>query len=279
MAHDGFAETMADLVSKFNIVTTPRADFTVTESADLANCIVDVTYKMNNSGWEALKTSFPDIANIIDSVHSEVSQVNTFIVYNISDTPLQMIKENFSSHTYLLLIAGLLIPIISYLSQVLNIKLMPQASANKDNKNQQQDAAAQQMKMMNNTMPIFSFILCFTVPVGLGIYWIASALVRCFQQWLLNKHFAKLDMDDVIRKNQEKAKKKRKKLGLSENQISNAAHINTKKIESAAVVSDTSAEKQAQLDLANEKKAQAKPGSLASKANMVRDFNERNNRK
>jgi YidC/Oxa1 family membrane protein insertase len=190
-----------------------------------------------------------------------------------------MIKENFSSHTYLLLIAGLLIPIISYLSQVLNIKLMPQASANKDNKNQQQDAAAQQMKMMNNTMPIFSFILCFTVPVGLGIYWIASALVRCFQQWLLNKHFAKLDMDDVIRKNQEKAKKKRKKLGLSENQISNAAHINTKKIESAAVVSDTSAEKQAQLDLANEKKAQAKPGSLASKANMVRDFNERNNRK
>lgn len=49
--------------------------------------------------------------------------------------------------------------------------------------------------------------MCFTVPVGLGIYWIASAVVRSIQQFFLNKHFDKIDLDDIIAKNQEKAKK------------------------------------------------------------------------
>ena len=66
---------------------------------------------------------------------------------------------------------------------------------------------AQQMKMMNRTMPLFSLVMCFTVPVGLGIYWIASAVVRSIQQFFLNKHFDKIDLDDIIAKNQEKQRK------------------------------------------------------------------------
>jgi YidC/Oxa1 family membrane protein insertase len=280
MASDGFADKMASLVSEYNIVTTPRADFTTTDASSLADCIVDVTYKMNNAGWESLKTTFPDITSTIDSVHAAVSDVNTFIVYNISDTPWQIIKENFSSHAYLMVIAGLLIPVIAYLTQVLNIKLMPQASSNNTaNNGNQQDAMAQQMKMMNNTMPLFSLVMCFTVPVGLGIYWIASALVRSFQQFVLNKHFEKMNLDDIIKKNQEKAKKKRAKMGISENQIYNAARINTRKIENAAKVNETSEEKEEQLNKANEVKSKAKPGSMAAKANMVREYNEKNNKK
>ena len=64
-----------------------------------------------------------------------------------------------------MVIAALLVPIISYLTQVLNIKLMPQATASG---NDQSDAMAQQMKMMNRMMPLFSLVMCFTVPVGLG---------------------------------------------------------------------------------------------------------------
>ena len=70
---------------------------------------------------------------------------------------------------------------------------------------------AQQMNMMNKVMPLFSLVMCFTVPVGLGIYWIISALVRVVQQFLLNKHFDKINMDDIIKKNQEKAKKSEKR--------------------------------------------------------------------
>jgi YidC/Oxa1 family membrane protein insertase len=44
-------------------------------------------------------------------------------------------------------------------------------------------------------------------------------------------------------------------------------------------VEKTSAEKELELEKANAKKANAKSGSLAAKANMVKEFNERNSRK
>jgi YidC/Oxa1 family membrane protein insertase len=96
---------------------------------------------------------------------------------------------------------------------------------------------------------------------------------------LLNKHFQKLDIDDIIRKNQEKARKKREKMGLSENQISNAARIKTKSMNSVASITETSADKEVKLQQANEVKSRAKAGSMASKANLVKDYNERNNKK
>lgn len=72
----------------------------------------------------------------------------------------------------------------------------------------QSGAMAQQMKMMNRMMPLFSLVMCFTVPVGLGIYWIAGAVVRVVQQYFLNKHFEKMNLEDIIKKNQEKAEEK-----------------------------------------------------------------------
>ena len=39
------------------------------------------------------------------------------------------------------------------------------------------------------------------------------------------------------------------------------------------------AEREKQLEKAAETKSKAKAGSMAAKANMVRDFNERNNKK
>ena len=204
-----------------------------------------------------------------------VSHVNQFLTLNISDTPLEIIKSGFANHSYLIAVLALLIPVISYLTQVLSIKLMPTASGS-DN-----DQMAQQMKMMNRTMPLFSLVMCFTVPVGLGIYWIASAVVRSIQQFVLNKHFDKIDLDDIIAKNQEKAKKRREKMGISENQITNAARMNTRQVSAPSPKSSvkTTAEKELEAEKAAAKKANARPDSMAAKANLVRDFNERNNKK
>ena len=135
------------------------------------------------------------------------------------------------------------------------------------------DAMAGQMKMMNRIMPLFSLFFCFSVPVGLGIYWIISALVRSVQQYSLNKHFEKVDMDEVIRKNQEKAKLKREKKGISESQIYQSARLNTKKIAEPKL---SSAERDRLLEEAAEKRSSAKPGSMAEKANLVKKFNEKN---
>lgn len=274
MATSGYQDTMAQLVTDLNLRTV-AVDFTATDTTTLQNYIVDVLYKMNSSGWDALKSAFPGLTDSISSTYGVVSHVNQFLALNISDTPFEIIKSGFANHSYLIAVLALLIPVISYLTQVLSIKLMPTASGS-DN-----DQMAQQMKMMNRTMPLFSLVMCFTVPVGLGIYWIASAVVRSIQQFVLNKHFDKINLDDIIAKNQEKAKKRREKMGISENQITNAARMNTRQVSSPSPKSSvkTTAEKELEAEKAAAKKANARPDSMAAKANLVRDFNERNNKK
>lgn len=277
MATSGYQDTMTDLVSNLNLSSSVSVDFTATDTTTLQNYIVDVLYKMNSSGWDTLKEVFPNLSDSITSTYEVVSHMNNFIVLNISDTPFQIIKSGFSSGSYLIAIAALLVPVISYLTQVINIKLMPTAASSANGEN---DTMAQQMKMMNRTMPLFSLVMCFTVPVGLGIYWIASSVVRSIQQFFLNKHFDKIDLDDIIAKNQEKAKKKREKMGISENQILNAARMNTRQVTASEKSSvKTTAEKEQEAEKAAARKANAKPGSMAAKANLVREFNERNNKK
>ena len=275
MATSGYQDTMTQLITDLNLRTV-QVDFTATDATTLQNYIVDVLYKISSTGWDTLRDAFPSLTDSINSTYEVVSHVNNFIGLNISDTPMQIIKTGFSSGAYLMAIIAILIPVISYLTQVLNIKLMPTAAGGGDN-----DQMAQQMKMMNRTMPLFSLIMCFTVPVGLGIYWIASAVVRSIQQFVLNKHFDKINLDDIIAKNQEKAKKRREKMGISENQITNAARMNTRQVSAPSPKSSvkTTAEKELEVEKAAAKKANARPDSMAAKANLVRDFNERNNKK
>ena len=273
MATEGFAEKMTTLVAENKIFTAPAADFTVTDQTALANYTVDVLGKLGTKGWTALSEAFPNLEATIDATYETVSKINYFGPLNISDTPWQIIKDGFSSGAFVVAFVALLVPVASYLFQVLNMKMMPSSGGNDQN-----DTMAQQMNMMNKTMPLFSLVMCFTVPVGLGIYWVMSSVVRLVQQYFLNKHFDKIDLDDIIKKNEEKAKKKREKLGIAENQIRNAAQMNTRTMDAKSNIQN-SAEKEALLEKAMEAKANAKPGSMTAKANMVKDFNERNNKK
>ena len=270
MATSDYQNIMAKFVEEVNLKTV-RVDFTATDNTVLSNYIVDTLYAMNSSGWELLKDKFSGLADVIVSTQEHISKINNFIGINISDTPLNVIKTSMGNHAYLMVILALLIPVTSYLTQVLNIKLMPQATANGGDN----DAVAAQMNTMNKIMPLFSLVFCFTVPVGLGIYWIISALVRTIQQICLNKHFEKIDLDDIIKKNQEKAKKKREKMGISENQINQAAKLKTKNISEPAV---SSKEKEEILEKAAANRSKAKPGSMSAKANLVKEFNEKNSR-
>ena len=200
---------------------------------------------------------------------------------NISDTPLHVITSSFSAGAYLMVIAALLVPIISYLTQVLNIKLMPQATASG---NDQSDAMAQQMKMMNRMMPLFSLVMCFTVPVGLGIYWIASAVVRSAQQFAINRHLDKMNIDDLVNENMKKIEAKRAKEGLPPQKITNQAHQSAKNINKPVINKGNSgnngaSDRAQKVDTAYEKARNAKPGSITAKANLVRDFDERNKKK
>ena len=271
-ATSGFQDTMTQIMKDYKL--NVAVDFTTTDTSALKDYIVDVLYKLPKSGWENLTDYFSNVGSEVDTLTPHMNKFNYFFGLNVSDTPLNIIKTSFASHAWLILVVALLIPVISYLTQMLNIKLMPQAGSNGN------DQVAQQMKTMNLMMPLFSFVMCFTVPVGLGVYWIAGAICRSVQQLFINKYFKNMDMDDIIRKNQEKAKKKREKMGIAQNQIRDAAKISTKKIESTGEESKmSSAQKELELEKAAAKKANAKAGSMAAKANMVRDFNEKNSRK
>jgi len=130
--------------------------------------------------------------------------------------------------------------------------------------------------MMNKTMPLMSLFFCFTLPVGLGIYWTVSAAYRCLQQVVINKVISNMNLDDIIEKNKEKAKKKQEKRGVYENQIREAAAMKTRTIESKANINNY-----ADLDSSayTNTNRTYKEGSMAAKANMVREYNERNSRK
>lgn len=279
----GYQDTLVSLMEKYNVVTSSglNASNAASKLADasgdtLSNYIIDILYKLPSKGWDALMDGkfFDDIQSAVEKTHDALLHFNYFLGLNISDTPWYIIKSNFTDKPdkwLLFVILALLIPVLSYLTQMLNIKLMPQATNGNDQ-------VASQMKMMNLMMPLMSLFFCFTVPVGLGIYWICSALVRGIQQFFVNRHIENLDLEAVMAKNEEKAKKKREKMGLSEDYIKKAAQIKTKSIENKANVS-ASADTEEKLAKAAEYKANAKAGSLASKANMVKEFNERNSRK
>ena len=273
MSTEGFADKMTQLVTDNKIYTQPAVDFTQTDVNVLTNYTIDVLAKLGTNGWNSLSEIFPSLESTIASTYEKVSHINALGPLNISDTPWVIIKDSFATGAILVAFVALLVPVASYLFQVLNIKMMPTSN------NNQNDQMSQQMNMMNKTMPLMSLFMCFSVPVGLGIYWVMSSVVRLAQQYFLNKHFEKIDLDDIIKKNQEKAKAKREKMGISENQIRNAAQMNTRRTMSDKANATTFAEKEALLEKANMAKANAKPGSMAAKANMVKEYNERNSRK
>lgn len=270
----GFQDTMATVVTDFKISTLTKVDWAAESGSTLTNHIVDALYKLPSTAWDsasdnALLNYFPDLGDSISNTYSNIKGFNYFVGLNISDSPLAIIKNAFSTGVYWVAIIALLFPILSYLTQVLNIKLTPQANAG--------DQTAQTMKTMNVMMPLMSLVFCFTLPVGLGIYWIAGALVRSVQQYFLNKHFDKIDLESIIEKNKEKVAKKKEKQGLYQDQIRRAAAIKTRSIDAKASMNvDTD---DAALENALNIKSNAKAGSLASKANMVKNYNEKNSRK
>ena len=265
MATPGYQDTMTNIVETLKI-NTVRVDFSVKDESILSNYLVDTLYAMNTSGWETLKEKFSGLSDIIASTQENLHEFNQFLGMNISDSPLSIIKSGISNGTYLIAFLALMIPISSYLTQMLSMKLMPQAEG-------ADDAMGSQMKMINRIMPLTSLFFCFSFPVGLGVYWIISALVRSAQQVALNKHFEKVNLDDIIKENREKAKKKREKKGITENKINQAARINTKKLNEPAL---SAKEKETQLEKAATARNSAKAGSMSEKANLVKKFNEKN---
>lgn len=218
---------------------------------------------------------YPVVSNVehyVPAVKTAPEAVNRFItIPNLAVSPIEMIsrKSEFGMPTILIVITAIAIPVFAWLTQFLNIKLSQAVSMQSNSDN----PMASSMKTMNMTMPIFSAVMVFSLPSGIGLYWVISALVRSVQQVFINRHLKDMSVDDLIEKNKEKAAKKREKRGEKAEKINAMAQANTKKIKEP-VSKVTSAEKEEKLKEAARKAENAKSGSLASKANMVKRFND-----
>lgn len=243
----------------------------------IQNTYIDVLNRASTADWLSLKTQYPSLSADIDTTISALDRYNNFLGLNIANSPSFIIKDAFSSGAYLMVVGAILIPVLAAATQWINTKLMPtQAKSG----NEQADQMAAQMKMMNTMMPIMSAVFCFTLPAGMGIYWIAGAVIRSIQQVVINKHIDKMDFDYIIEKNKDKAAKKMEKKKVQTEKMQQYANMNTRNIDINKKSNLSDAEREAALKKANEYYSKnAKPGSMAAKANMVREYNEKNTRK
>lgn len=274
------AQNLMELSGAEEFMTEIAKSNAVTFKEMTENTLIDVLYKFKPDNWTALAEKFPDIAKTVTDTQHSVDKMNYFLGLNIADAPLQIFMRAISTGAILLAIGAALIPILSAVSQWLNTKLLSTTTDNTaNNKNNQQDTMANTMKTMNTVMPLMSAVFCLTLPVGMGIYWIAGAVVRCVQQLVINKKIDKIDMDELIKKNLEKTNKKREKQGLPPQRISNTAKLNTKNIERTEVSPEEREKKIKNSTDYYKNNTTAKPGSLAAKAQMVKQYNERNAKK
>lgn len=259
--------------------------FTGGVTSYVQNTFIDVLNKASSAEWLSIAEKFPSLSVDVDQTLGLLNRYNNFLGLNIANSPSFTVKEAMSSGSYLMVAAALAIPILSAVTQWINVKLMPQQNTQQDNKNanDQQAAMMQSMKTMNMMMPIMSAIFCYTLPAGMGLYWVAGAVVRSIQQVVINKHIDKMDLDELINKNADKAKKKMEKAGVRAEQMAAYASMNTKNVSNIPKKQSSSTMTQEEKEAAIKKSTEyynknAKPGSMMSKANMVKQYNEKNNK-
>lgn len=246
------------------------------------NTYIDVLNRASNADWTALAEKYPELGNEITATLDQLDVYNNFLGLNIGYSPWDTIKMEWiaDERNWLLIIGAVAIPLLSALTQWLNVKLSP-SQANTNNASPEENPMMASMKTMNTMMPLMSAFFCFTLPAGMGIYWIAGAVVRMIQMVAINKYFDSVDLDAVIAKNTEKYREKMKKQGMLVEGINERAKNATRNVQPKAPIK-TAEQKQEEMKKAteyyNKTNKNAKAGSLAAKANMVKQYNEKNNK-
>ena len=261
------------LVSKVKELAQ-AAQFTKNFDLNEKNAIIDTLNSMNFTDLQAFAET-NGLTNL--ETINLIEKYNNFFGLNMANSPSTMIGNAMKVGAWGLVIAAIMIPVLSAVTQWINVKLMPQNN-NSDNKNEMANTMASSMKTMNMIMPIMSAIFCYTMPAGMGLYWIAGSVVRSIQQVLINRHMDKMDLSEIIEKNKVKSEKKIAKIKANQEKMQMYANMNTRAINNTYAQKANSVEKTSDIDVTATANKPAKPGSMLEKANMVKNFNERNNK-
>ena len=268
---------------------TAATNFTSSEGSKIFEQIIDVIYKCNDQLFSKLSVAFsanPDVGNAITQNQDAIRRVNDFIFgINLTEAP------------GLRLTPALLIPVASFICQLLAMLVTPMNETG----DPQQDS---QMKTMRRTlyfMPIMSFAVTVSAPAGLGIYWATSALISFLITVCTNAYYNHVDMEKIVEAQKEKAAKakaKRKASGkksLSEKFMEAATgqapqedrspaarnmtlnkygNMNLKNFDVDGTASGTEEASVSDDSFETDYSKKPRKGSLADRANAVKRFND-----
>lgn len=159
---------------------------------------------------------------------AEVKEQFTFFGRSLLENPWNPDKGfgDISILWLIPLISGLTAVLTSWISMQYNKQLTPQGM--------QQGAGCMNF-MMLGWMPLFSLFIAFTVPGGVGIYWICSNVVALLQTVVLNAIYnpakirAQAEIEYEERRKQKEADKKRLAEARAKEQRELAAQLNEEK--------------------------------------------------
>ncbi len=260
---DQMYEASADIVNNIKKVTDEDWDKLIKENKDSK----ELLEKYKNLSDEELDSILKDLeANekLIDKETKPIDEVYQFLGINLSKSPSHELGEGVWW--------ALLIPVLSALSQFLSVKI---SQSRNTNTGAEDNPMVQSMNTTMMFMPLMSAFFCYTFQSGLGLYWVISSVVQIVQQIFINMYFDKLDVNDIIKKNLEKVNKQRAAQGLPPKKITEVANVNVKNINSnkPASIQNTKATTNTTSSTNN---VEGKKLGIAAKANLVKEFNEKN---
>lgn len=256
-----------DYATNQDLITLAQSNAVSANDLTNGNRLIDMFYNFDPSEWEKLLNIFNNdaLTNAYLGIQDQINHINLFLTLDLSKSPAQQIWP------------GILIPILAGLTQWLSSKIAQNASPTSSKNNDAPGAGM--MKSMTTIMPLMSMVFCFTFASGIGVYWIISAVVQIVIQLFVNRYMEKVDINHMVEKNMEKVNRKRAKKGLPPKKLSNKPVISVKNLEEEEKLEKEENVKKAEMaKKASEyydQTAKKKKGSLAAKAAMVQQYDEK----
>lgn len=223
--------------------------------------------EFTDTQWNSLEDEFAVAKANIEKEEEEISSIYSFAFIDLSKSPSE-------GEWY-----ALIIPLLAFLTQFLSVKISQSTQPSMEG-----NPMASSMKMMTLIMPLISAFFCYSLPAGLGLYWVMNAVVQILQQLFINDHFKSMDVNEIIAENVAKKAKKAEKRGITttatDKHLSSAATMNAKNIKVDSKYKNDAVEVSESNNAEESGNTSSKKmGSIASRANMVQSFNEKNNNK
>ena len=248
-----------------NTVTASKA-MTIAEKLADEKYVIDMMYNFTRTEWSEKFLSIfnsADLTNAYQAVADKINTVNNFLGIDLTMSPMEQLWP------------AIFIPLLAGGLQWLSSKLMQDSMATSVNKGNEQ---GNMMKTMNYMFPLMSVVFCFMFNCGIGLYWVASSGIQVIIQLIVNAYMNKVDLNDMVAKNIEKLNKKRARKGLPPRKVTNVTNLMTS-IEEMQKQEEAKRQEIAEQTKAAsayyEGKSNAKKGSLAEKAGMVLQYDER----